>query len=231
MKFSLWLAGAALALIGSITPAIADEWNKETRLETNEPLEIPGMVLTPGTYIFKLADNASDRTIVQIFSEDANGKQKLVTTTFAVSAYTLYTPEKPMINLEERPAGNPQAIHTWFYPGDNNGWEFVYRKSDRLEVAEAPAPEPAPAPPVALDPPALPVVEAPVSAPPAELRVVEEVASAPVEEPVLVAVEESTLSVELPATAGHSFAELLAGALMLGVGLIVVLATRFRTQA
>jgi len=95
-------------------------------------------------------------------------------------------------------------------------------------VAEAPAPASALAPPVALDPPALPVVEATVPEPPAALPVEEEVASAPVEEPVLVAVEESALSLELPATAGHSFAELLAGAVMLGAGLIVVFATRFR---
>jgi hypothetical protein len=231
-KFSVWLASAALALIGSIPPAMADEWNKETRLEINEPLEIPGMVLIPGTYIFKLADSASDRTIVQVFSEDGNGRQKLVTTIFAVSAYTLNTPEKPMINLEERPAGNPQAIHTWFYPGDNNGWEFVYPKSNRPEVAEASAPAPPPAPPVAaLDTPALPVVEAPVSEPPAVLPVKEEVASAPVEKPVLVAFEENTLSVELPATAGHSSAELLAGAMMLGAGLILVFAARSVTQA
>ena len=231
MKVSLWLASAALAFVGSITPAMADEWNKETRLEINEPLEIPGMVLTPGTYIFRLADSASDRTIVQVFSEDTDGKQKLVTTVFAVSAYLLNTPEKPMINLEERPAGNPQAIHTWFYPGDNYGWEFVYRRSNRVEVAEAPAPAPPPAPPVALDAPASPAVEAPVSEPPAVLPVREEVVSAPVEEPVLVAVEENTLSVELPATAGHASADLLAGTLMLAAGLIVVFATRSRTQA
>src|SRR6266478_5435902 len=119
----------------AITPAMADEWNKETRLEISGPLEIPGKVLAPGTYIFKLADSQSDRNIVEIFSEDANGRQKLVTTVLAFSAYSVKTPDKPIIGLDERPSGSPQAIHNWFYPGDNAGWEFIYPKSDRLGVS------------------------------------------------------------------------------------------------
>ena len=53
MKINLhaWCLGAALALMGStVIPARADEWNKETRLEINQPLEIPGKILMPGTY-------------------------------------------------------------------------------------------------------------------------------------------------------------------------------------
>jgi multidrug efflux pump subunit AcrA (membrane-fusion protein) len=99
-KISAWLVGAALALTGfTIKPAMADEWNKETRLQISEPLEIPGQVLAPGTYIFKLADSSSDRQIVQVFSEDGNGNQKFVTTIFAIAAYTVNTPDKPIITL------------------------------------------------------------------------------------------------------------------------------------
>src|SRR5271154_1389677 len=136
VKFGTWSLSVALALLGlTITPAMADEWNKETRLEVKEPLEIPGRVLTPGTYIFKLADSDADRKIVEVFSEDANGKQTFVTTILAISAYTVDTPDKPIIRLEERASGRPEAIHSWFYPGDNAGWEFVYPKLERLEVS------------------------------------------------------------------------------------------------
>src|SRR6266567_4358790 len=108
IRLSTWWLGAALALTGStIMPAMADQWNKETRLEAKEPLEIPGKVLAPGTYIFKLADSPSDRNIVEVFSEDANDKQKLVTTILAISAYRMETPEKPIIRLEERASGQP----------------------------------------------------------------------------------------------------------------------------
>jgi hypothetical protein len=86
--------------------ARADEWNKETRIQISEPLEIPGQTLKAGKYVFKLADDAADRNIVEVFSEDANGNQNLVTTILAIPAYRENTPEKPIFDLEERRAGN-----------------------------------------------------------------------------------------------------------------------------
>src|SRR5260370_456301 len=67
---ALWL-GASMALMAAmVTPTMADEWNKETVLEFSGPVEVPGKVLTPGKYVFKIADSESDRNIVQIFSDD-----------------------------------------------------------------------------------------------------------------------------------------------------------------
>ena len=98
---ALWL-GASLALMAAmVTPVRADEWNKETRLEFNAPVEVPGKVLTPGKYVFKLADSDSDRNIVQIFSEDANGAQKLVATILAIPDYREETPDKTIIQFED----------------------------------------------------------------------------------------------------------------------------------
>ena len=237
MKINLraWCLGAALALMGStVIPARADQWNKETRLEINQPLEIPGKVLTPGTYIFKLADSQSDRNIVQVWSVDAGGRRKFVTTVFAVSDYDMETPDKTIIRLEERPSGSAQAIHSWFYPGENTGWQFVYPKSERFQLAADPAvaepPAPVAAAPVLPDPP----VETLVQEPPAEPTLVE---SAVVEEeaPVLIPGETSDpdndLDSTLPETAGHSITELAAGIATLGLGLLTVLAGRRRAEA
>src|SRR5260370_16078521 len=108
---AMWLS-AALGLMGSmIAPAIADEWNKETKLEFSAPVEVPGKVLAPGKYVFKLLDSESDRNIVEIFSEDANGNQSLVTTILAIPDYREDTPDKPIIKFEERAKGSPEAIH------------------------------------------------------------------------------------------------------------------------
>jgi len=44
--------------------------------------------------------------------------------------------------LEERQAGSPEAVKSWFYPGENYGFEFVYPK-EAMQVAtssEPPAP-------------------------------------------------------------------------------------------
>jgi len=37
----------------------------------------------------------------------------------------------------ERPAGQPQAIQVWFYPGDRIGEEFVYPKRQAMQIAKA----------------------------------------------------------------------------------------------
>jgi len=142
-------------LVGTVpwfTPtAKADAWNKETVLTFDKPVEIPGKVLAAGTYVFRLLNSASDRSIVQIFSEE----QKLVATVMAVPDYRLEPIGETVVTFAERPSGLPPALHTWFYPGDANGLEFVYPKSDfqisakaeepaSVTLASAPIAEPAP---------------------------------------------------------------------------------------
>jgi len=147
LKFAflaLLTAGAAL-----FAPAArADEWDKLTVMTFSEPVEIPGKVLPAGTYVFKLADNDGDRTIVQIFTED---QKHLVATVMAIPDYRTEPAGKTVVTFEERPSGSPEALHSWFYPGENYGVEFVYKKSERQYVArsEQPVMTPnIPAPPV-----------------------------------------------------------------------------------
>jgi len=226
----------AVALAGPVvTPAMADQWNKETRVEISGPLEIPGKILAPGKYVFKLLDSQTDRNVVEVFAVDESGKQSLVNTILAIPAYTMDTPDKPVINLEERPSDRPQAIHSWFYPGDNYGWEFVYPKSERLLSADqTPVQPPAPIPAAEPAPPALPI-EAAVPAAPVEPPVVEQTVN---ESAAMVFVlPDSDFDAQgdedrmLPETAGHSATELAVGIAMMGLGLAVVLTGRQRAKA
>jgi hypothetical protein len=223
IKLSTFCLLVALAVVSMVPAARADEWNKETRMMVKESLEVPGTILTPGTYIFKLADSQSDRKIVQIYSEDGRGRQKLVTTILAISAYRMETPDKTIVKLEERPSGTPEAIHSWFYPGDNYGWQFVYPKSKRFEIASSPAPvEQVPA--VTELPPAPPLETAA-----AEPVVVTQLEQEPDPVPVLIPdTPEISGSADrsLPETAGYSASELLVGLFLLGLSLLTVIAGR-----
>jgi hypothetical protein len=107
-------------------PLLADEWNKRTEFQFSAPVQIPGHTLAAGKYVFQLADSDSDRNVVQIFSEDSTGRENLVTTLMVVPDYLGETPDKPVVHFEERPSGSPEAIHSWFYPGENTGCELVY---------------------------------------------------------------------------------------------------------
>src|SRR5260370_783861 len=113
---------AALPILCSVliglatTPqAMADEWNKATKFTFSESVQLPGRVLPPGTYWFKLMDSASDRHIVQVF--DANN-QHLITTVLAIPNYRLQAKSNTFITFDERMSGEPQAIKECFYPAD-----------------------------------------------------------------------------------------------------------------
>jgi hypothetical protein len=143
MKFMKLSSFAVLmtlcALAALIVPkARADEWDKKTTLTFNEPVQVPGITLSAGTYVFKLADS-SDRTIVQIWNED---ETKLITTILAIADYRASTPDKTIVSFDERPTGQPEALKAWFYPGDNSGVEFVYPKQRATELAQANQPVP-----------------------------------------------------------------------------------------
>jgi hypothetical protein len=123
-----------LAVLGAVLPrATADEWDQKTVFTFSGPVEIPGQVLPAGTYVFKLADSPSDRNIVQVFSKD---ERHLFATFLAIPDYRLQPAGRTIITFEERPAGSPEAVKAWFYPGENYGHEFVYPKPKALQLAK-----------------------------------------------------------------------------------------------
>jgi hypothetical protein len=135
MKTSTIVTLASVALLGTMMAQrmSADEWNKKTIFTFKEPVEIPGQVLSAGTYVFKLADSSSDRHIVQIFNKDEN---HVYATILAIPDYRLNPTGKTILTFEEREKGAPQAVKAWFYPGDNYGDEFVYPKSKAVALAK-----------------------------------------------------------------------------------------------
>jgi hypothetical protein len=115
---------------------MADELNRETVVTINGPIEVPGVgqhILPAGIYVFKILDSQSDRHIVQIFNED---KTHVFTTILAIPNYRLKATDKTVITFRERPAGEPEALRAWFYPGREWGEEFVYSKARAAELAK-----------------------------------------------------------------------------------------------
>jgi len=97
---------------------------QEDGIQFDVPVEIPGRVLAPGKYVFKIADT-SDLNVVQVYSEDANGHDNLIDTIAATPEHIGKTPKAPIINFEDLP-GHPKAIRSWFAAGNNWGWKFSY---------------------------------------------------------------------------------------------------------
>src|SRR4051794_31197919 len=141
-RFKLAATLGCIALTSAVLAPVAqaDDWNRKTTITFSGPVEIPGVhlkgfsVLPAGTYVFKILDSQSDRHIVQIFSKD---ELTVYATILAIPNYRLKATDKTVITFRERPAGQPEALRAWFYPGRNWGEEFVYPKAQAMELAKS----------------------------------------------------------------------------------------------
>jgi len=130
---TLAVAVAVLTVLQA-TPARADTWDQLTYFTFSAPVEVPGAALPAGTYMFKLADTLGNRNVIQVFSKDGS---RVYSTFFAIPDERLTPTDKPVVTFEETPAGTPEAIKAWFYPGDTTGHEFVYPKDQAQKIAAA----------------------------------------------------------------------------------------------
>lgn len=108
------------------------QWEKQTKVTFTRPVELPRIVLQPGTYLFKLVAADQSRNIVGVYSEDG---MHFYTSILAIPNYRLTPTDQTVLRFEERPVNMPEAIRAWFYPGDNFGQEFVYPKKKAAELA------------------------------------------------------------------------------------------------
>jgi hypothetical protein len=132
-KFCICLIGGLL-LTGAATRANADEWNKKTYITISQSIEVPGAVLPPGKYVFKLLDSQSNRHIVQIMNEREN---HVYATDLAIPKERMEPADKTILTFYEVPGGGPEPVRSWFYPGDLIGQEFVYTPKRMAEIRAA----------------------------------------------------------------------------------------------
>ena len=234
IKLNALCVGGFLALTSFLVqPVRADEWNKRTEFQFSAPVEIPGKVLAPGKYVFEVADSESDRNIVQVFSENSDGNEALVATLMAIPDYMQDTPDKPIIHFEERNSGSPEAIHSWFYPGDNTGWEFIYPKTESRAMSSNTPPAAAPAPAAAPVPDRTPAPElAAAPEPTGSVTVTEDDVAfiaqndAPALPPAPSGDNQDFADRTLPQTAGYSGLEFVTSLAMLSGGIAALFASR-----
>jgi hypothetical protein len=125
----------ALLALGVTSLLFSDDHDKKTDLTISEPVQIPGgTILAPGKYMFILNNSASNRNIIEIKSED--GKQ-LYAMLLAQRANRVERTGKTVLTFYEMPEGQPQALRQWFWPGDYDGQEFLYRHNEAQKIAKA----------------------------------------------------------------------------------------------
>jgi len=135
--------GAAVftaALLTTATTASAQDSNinQRTYLTFSGPVQMPGVTLPAGKYVFRLADTAL-RNVMQVYDGE---EQHIIGQWFFVprnrtTEQASDANGKPVVMFREMPEGMTPAIQYFFYPTDLTGKEFIYPKDQAVKIAAA----------------------------------------------------------------------------------------------
>jgi hypothetical protein len=129
------LGAVAMGMLAfGAAPVRADEVNNLSCLTFSAPVELPGVALPAGSYLFKHPDGEIERHIVQVLSSD--GKQVLGTFV-TIPEERLQPSDTTVVTFMETPEGSPEAVKAWFYPNETVGDEFVYPRDEAIKIAKA----------------------------------------------------------------------------------------------
>jgi hypothetical protein len=132
-RWTMLTAALAIALVGALpSTTTAQNPQERTFLTFSGTVEMPGVTLPAGTYVFKLADTGS-RNVVQVFDRD---EKKILGQWLFVQAERPEVSQETVVMFKETAAGTPPAVHYWYFPGERVGKEFVYPKSQALKIAQ-----------------------------------------------------------------------------------------------
>lgn len=120
--------------------AHAAEPAKQTRFSNSGPIEVPGMMLDSGQYVFKLIEPEAQRNVLQVFETVqlwTGDGTRLISTMLTMPNYDLPPTDKTVFTFFERGPQQPKALRIWFAPGRTYGQELVYPKAQAAELAKS----------------------------------------------------------------------------------------------
>jgi hypothetical protein len=135
-KFIVTACAAAMFASVNVRPASAQgPIDSRTEFTFNAPVELPGVTLPPGTYVFRFADATTSRKVMQVLAK--NDSNKTYGLFLTISAQRPKPSDEAELRFLETPAGKPAAVKTWWYPGNSIGREFIYPKEQARRLAMA----------------------------------------------------------------------------------------------
>ena len=125
----------AMAMLAGLAPANASAQtaDKRTYFTFSGPVDMPGVALPAGRYVFRLANPDTSRNVIQVASADG---KRVFGMFHAYPADRSTASNDAEVRFLEASAGQPPAIKTWWYPGERTGYEFVYPKQQARRLAQ-----------------------------------------------------------------------------------------------
>jgi hypothetical protein len=110
------------------------QWFKKSVVTIDDLSEVPGIVLEPGTYLFKAEEGSGNpRLTVQLLNKD---ETQVLGTFTAVPDHRQRPDFDTVLSFFPNVTDGPKPIQTWYYPGEMNGFELIYPKERAREIAK-----------------------------------------------------------------------------------------------
>jgi hypothetical protein len=138
--FARLLAFGALGLIPVLglapAPSASAEIPEVAYLPVDQPLDVGGTILEPGTYVIRVLPSISNRNILQVTNED---RTRVFATVLSVPHALPATEQATATQFVFYPASGdyPRALRTWFNPESTSdgGHDIVYPERRAMQIA------------------------------------------------------------------------------------------------
>lgn len=120
-----------MALTISVAAQMPDTRDR-TIMTFSGGVELPGMRLDAGTYVFRIGDTPS-RNVIQVLSGD---EKDMLGQWLFVPAERPEATGDTVITFRETTAASTPAVQFWYYPGERTGKEFIYPKDQAMRIAQ-----------------------------------------------------------------------------------------------
>jgi hypothetical protein len=136
LKRICYFAAACVVLVlCTSVGASAQPYEERAFFTFSGPVELPGVALAPGKYLFRIFDPMTSRAVVQVTSADGTESYGVFLT---VPAERVSPAQEPEIRFMETTAHVPLPIRAFWNAGEATGNEFIYPAGE-MSGAAAPA--------------------------------------------------------------------------------------------
>jgi len=131
LREAMLVCGAALVWCLGASTANADDYNRRTILTIDQSMVVPGATLAPGTYTFILGNPETSRDVVNILREDGTP----VTSAHVTRVSRNNDSRDLALSVALNEKGQMPMMKGWFYPGDRDGYVFIYPTGQARMIA------------------------------------------------------------------------------------------------